>query len=78
MSDDLKRSFELLEVLLPDFFTGAGSIFKQNIKLNENSHATMKNTTVDILMKIPAIQAELDFYNFVRQRFELQYETFIN
>ena len=77
MSDDLKRSFELLEVLLPDFFTGAGSIFHQNIKLNGNSHTKIKNTTVDILMKIPDIQAELDFYNFVRQRFEFLYDTFI-
>ena len=55
MSDELKRSFELLEVVLPDFFTGEGSILYQNIKLNGNSHASMKSTTVDILMKILVI-----------------------
>ena len=35
MAQDLKRSFELLEVLLPAFFSGVKSIFKEDYKLNQ-------------------------------------------
>ena len=78
MSHDLKRSFELLEALLPAFFSGAASIFQEDLKFNgNNSHSTVKNETYDVLIKIPAIQGELEFYSFLKQRFEQQYENFI-
>ena len=44
---------------------------------DHNSHSTVKNETYDVLMEIPAIQGELEFYSFLKQRFEQQYETFI-
>ena len=77
MSHDLKRTFELLEVLLPAFFSNAKSVFHEEIRFNKNVHAPIKNETLNALMKNPAIQMELDFYNFLNQRFELQYEKFV-
>ena len=77
MSHDLKRSFELLEILLPAFFSNAKSVYHEEIQLNKNVYAPIKNATLDALMNIPAIQMELDFYSFLHQRFELQYEKFI-
>ena len=77
MSHDLKRSFELFEVFLPAFFSNVKSVYQEEIRLNKNVYAPMKNTTLDTLRKIPAIQMELDFYSFLHQRFELQYEQFI-
>ena len=77
MSHDLKRSFELLEVFLPAFFSNTKSVYHEEIRFNKNVYAPIKNTTLDALMKIPAIQMELDFYSFLHQRFELQYEQFI-
>ena len=68
ISDDLKRSFELLEVLLPQFFSGAPLIFHGDLELsNGNKHVAIKNNTMKFLMNIPAVQGELDFYNFLRQ-----------
>ena len=78
MSHDLKRSFELLEILLPTFFSNSKSVYHEEIRFNQNVYAPIKNATLDALMKIPAIQMELDFYSFLRQRFELQYEHFIS
>ena len=75
MTEDLKRYFELLEVLLPSFFVGTSSIFK-NEHVNNNSHPPIKNATMKALMKIPSIQAELEFYEFVHQRFEQLYKRF--
>ena len=77
MSHDLKRSFELLEAFLPAFFSNAKSEFHEGIRLHKNAYPPIKNETLDALMKIPAIQMELDFYSFLLQRFELQYEKFI-
>ena len=80
LSQDLKRSFELLEVLLPAFFRGSAAVFQEDLKFNgnnNNSHSTVKNETYDVLMEIPAIQGELEFYSFLKQRFEQQYENFI-
>ena len=78
MSHDLKRSFELFEVFLPAFFSNVKSVYQEEIRFNKsNEYAPMKNTTLDTLRKIPAIQMELDFYSFLHQRFELQYEQFI-
>ena len=77
MSHDLKRSFELLEILLPAFFSNAKSVYHEEIRLNKNVYVPIKNATLDALMKIPAIQMELDFYSFLHQRFELQYEQFM-
>ena len=77
MSHDLGRSFELLEALLPNFFSGVKSIYSEGARLNKNSYAPIKKSTLDALMKIPAIQGELDFFNFLQQRFELQYEKYI-
>ena len=76
MSHDLKRSFELFEVFLPAFFSNAKSVYQEEIRFNKNAYTAMKNSTLDTLMKIPAIQMELDFYSFLHQRFELQYEQF--
>ena len=78
LSQDLKRSFELLEVLLPAFFRGSAAVFQEDLKFNgNNSHSSVKNETFDVLMEIPAIQGELEFYSFLKQRFEQQYENFI-
>ena len=77
MAQDLKRSFELLEVLLPAFFSGVKSIFKEDLKFNKNMHPPIKNDTLKALMKIPAIQGELEFYHFAEQRFEKQYRKFL-
>ena len=77
MSYDLKRSFELLEVLLPAYFSNAKSIFCEDLKFNKNNYKLVKNTTLEAMKKIPAIQGELEFYDFLQQRFEQQYEEFI-
>ena len=76
MAQDLKRSFELLEVLLPAFFSGVKSIFKEDIKFNKNNYPPIKTVTLKALMNIPAIQGELEFYHFAQQRFEKQYRVF--
>ena len=79
LSQDLKRSFELLEVLLPAFFSGSAAVFQEDLKFNgNNSHSKpVKNETFDGLMETPSIQGELEFYSFLKQRFEQQYEKFI-
>ena len=77
MTNDLDRYFELLEVLLPSFFAGASSIFK-NEHRNKNSHAPIKSSTMKAMLKIPAIQAEFEFYHFVQQRFEQLYSKYKN
>ena len=78
LSQDLKRSFELLEVLLPAFFSGSSAVFQEDLKFNgNNSYSSVKNETLNVLMEIPAIQGELEFYSFLKQRFEQQYEKFI-
>ena len=77
LSHDLKRSFELLEVLLPAYFYSASSIFRQKINLNRNDHEPLKNDTLNVLMKMPTFQAEIEFYNFVLQKFEVMYEMFV-
>ena len=76
MANDLKRSFELLEVLLPSYFKGTKSIFQEEMYVNKNSHPPIKNATMEALMKIPSIQAELEFFQFVHQRFEQLYQKF--
>ena len=76
MANDLKRSFELLEALLPSFFVGIRSIFKEKLQFNKNSHKPIKKATMIALKKIPAIQAELEFYDFVHKQFEQLYEKF--
>ena len=38
MANDLKRSFELLEALLPAFFNGFKEIFEEDLEFNTNSH----------------------------------------
>ena len=58
-------------------FAGVSAIFRENVELNINDHEPIKNATLEALMKIPAIQAELEFYSFLQQRFELQYSQFI-
>ena len=77
MSYDLKRSFELLEVLLPAYFSNTKSIFREDLMFNKNNYKQVKNTTLEAIKKIPAIQGELEFYDFLQQRFEQQYEEFI-
>ena len=77
MANDLRRSFELLEVLLPAFFSGANSIFKEELRFNTNSHPPIKNTTMKALLNIPAIQGELEFYSFTQQKFEQLYKKFV-
>jgi hypothetical protein len=78
LSQDLKRSFELLEVLLPAFFNGSAAVFQEDLKFNgNNSHYSVKNETFDVLMETQAIKGELEFYSFLKQRFEQQYEKFI-
>ena len=78
MAQDLKRSFELLEVLLPRYFSGVKSIFNQDIEFNKNKHAAIKNSTINAMMKIPAIQGEFEFFHFAQQRFEKQYRLFLS
>ena len=78
MAQDFKGSFELLEVLLPAFFSGGKSIFNQDIKFNRNKYAPIKSSTIQALMKIPAIQGEFEFYHFAQQRFEKQYRMFLS
>jgi hypothetical protein len=77
LTDDLKRTFDLLEAYLPKFFIGAPALLKKyaNLKLNENKHKAIQNDTIGLLMDNPAIQGELEFYDFIRQRFELQYQA---
>ena len=70
MANDLRRSFELLEILLPAFFSGAKSIFKEELRFNTNSHLPIKNATMKALLNIPANQGELDFYSFTQKKFE--------
>ena len=77
MANDLRRSFELLEILLPAFFSGAKSIFKEELQFNTSSHPPIKNTTMKALLNIPAIQGELEFYSFTQQKFEQLYKKFV-
>ena len=51
MSHDLKRALELLEVLLPAFFSNAKSVFHEEIRFNKNVHAPIKNETLNLLIK---------------------------
>ena len=37
----------------------------------------VRNSTLEALKRIPAIQGEFEFYEFIRQRFEKVYDTFI-
>ena len=60
-----------------NFFSGVKSIYSEGARLNKNSYAPIKKSTLDALMEMPAIQGELDFFNFLQQRFELQYEKYI-
>ena len=77
MANDLKRSFELLEALLPAFFTGFKDIFEEDLEFNTNSHPPIKNTTIEAMKRIPNIQGEFEFYNFAKQRFEKMYAKFV-
>ena len=40
LSQDLKRSFELLEVLLPAFFRGSAAVFQEDLKFNGNNRSS--------------------------------------
>mgnify|MGYP001326898671 FL=1 len=52
-------------------------VFNESIKLNTNGHDFINENSVKSLLKIPAIQGEVEFYKFLQQRFENQYEQFI-
>ena len=52
-------------------------VFNESVKLNTNGHDFINKNTVKSLLKIPAIQGEVEFYKFLQQRFENQYEQFI-
>ena len=67
----------LLEVLLSAYFSNAKSIFREDLRFNKNKYKLVKNTTLEAIKKIQAIQGELEFYDFLQQRFEQQYKEFI-
>ena len=52
-------------------------VFNESVKLNTNGHDFINKNTVKSLLKIPAIQGEIEFYKFLQQRFENQYQQFI-
>ncbi len=77
---DLQRTFDLMEAFLPRFFTSAAHIFEQNsisgktrMNVNEEYNRVISNLTLQKLLTSPAIENEYEFYNFVKQRFEIQY-----
>jgi len=79
LSHDLKRSFQLLEALLPRFFSGAPEVFRKaaHVRINANSYKPIANSTISYLMALPWIENEFDFFNFIQQHFELQYRSLI-
>ena len=52
-------------------------VFNESLKLNTNGHDFIHKNTVKSLLQIPAIQGEIEFYKFLQQRFENQYEQFV-
>ena len=62
---------------MPAFFSGATTLYQDSLKFNVNTHPPVKNSTLEALRRIPAIQGEFEFYEFIRQRFEKVYDTFI-
>ena len=70
---DLKRTVELFQSYLPLFFENVMEIFDEKLKLNVNKYPGINNETYELLMNLPQIQGEFEFYDFVIQRFEDQY-----
>ena len=60
-----------------EYILGASMVFNESLKLNTNGHDFIHKNTVKSLLQIPAIQGEIEFYKFLQQRFENQYEQFI-
>ena len=70
---DLKRTVKLFQSYLPLFFENVMEIFDEKLKLNVNKYPGINNETHELLMNLPEIQGEFEFYDFVIQRFEDQY-----
>ena len=70
---DLKRTVKLFQSYLPLFFQNVMEIFDEKLKLNVNKYPGINNETYELLMNLPQIQGEFEFYDFVIQRFEDQY-----
>ena len=60
-----------------EYILGASMVFNESLKLNTNGHDFIHKNTMKSLLQIPAIQGEIEFYKFLQQRFENQYEKFI-
>ncbi len=57
LSQDLKRSFELLEILLPAFFSNATSVYQDKLRLEHNQlWSFLKDTSRKLTFSIHFIE----------------------
>lgn len=77
LTEYMKESVQALEALLPGMFSGASEILLSQKTESRKSTAThhkipASKSTHAKLLKMPALQLEMQFYRFVRERFYLK------
>ena len=75
---------EMLEHILPNFFRGAMSTYDYIIKMaggvihkNKQRKEVISEGARNLLLQRLDIQLEYEFFNFVKERFDLQYKKFL-
>ena len=79
--EDYVKFLELAEILLPVFFRGAGKIYSLKEKALKEHSATgfreeMDEQTRRHISNTYAMKLEIKFYEFVRNRFDQQYDHY--
>ena len=67
-TEQMELGLAVLEAVLPRFFKGSLEVFKKMGKVNVNKHPGMSAKSRETLEKHMA--TDIEFYNFVEQRFE--------
>ena len=76
LTEDFTKTFRVLETFLPRFFLGATKIYLANytdLRVNTNTYEPITNSSRRKLMKTERMRMELEFYDFIAQRLDKQY-----
>jgi hypothetical protein len=88
LTSQMDKNFQLFELFLPRFFNGASFIYKNESSYGENGEIrqnetpnkpkqVMTDTIKSLLLSHHEMMLELEFYQFVQQRFELQVKKYL-
>ena len=79
--ENMNMTLKVLEKTMPEYFEGASEIYFSHSFLSENLHKTknkklVSENSINIIRK--NFTHEIEFYEFCKQRLQLQYDQYIN